>query len=62
MAKDGFKGMGSDMHVTEPPDMWERYLEPKFRDRGPRMASPLGQLGRSIQFDLNHSARLAGPR
>ena len=23
----------ADGHVLEPPDLWQRYLEPKFRDR-----------------------------
>ncbi|HXR36455.1 MAG TPA: hypothetical protein VN754_10925, partial [Candidatus Binataceae bacterium] len=27
----------SDGHVLEPADMWERYLEPKFRDRAIRI-------------------------
>jgi predicted TIM-barrel fold metal-dependent hydrolase len=26
-----------DGHVLEPPDLWERYLEPRFRDRAPRI-------------------------
>jgi len=24
-----------DGHVLEPPDLWQRYLEPKFRSRAP---------------------------
>ena len=24
-----------DGHVLEPPDLWQRYLEPAFRDRAP---------------------------
>jgi predicted TIM-barrel fold metal-dependent hydrolase len=27
-----------DSHVMEPPDLWEKYLEPKFRDRAIRIA------------------------
>jgi len=27
----------SDGHVLEPPDLWERYLEPKYRDRAIRI-------------------------
>lgn len=23
----------ADGHVIEPPDLWERYIDPKFRDR-----------------------------
>jgi uncharacterized protein len=35
MAKRGFKVMDSDMHVIEPPDLWQRYLEPAWRSRAP---------------------------
>jgi predicted TIM-barrel fold metal-dependent hydrolase len=30
MAKKGFKVFDSDMHVMEPPDLWERYIAPEF--------------------------------
>ena len=36
MAKQGFKVMDSDMHVLEPVDLWERYIDPEFKDRAPR--------------------------
>src|SRR5438445_9848246 len=36
MAKNGFKVFDSDMHVLEPVDLWERYIDPAFRDRAPR--------------------------
>ena len=36
MAKQGFKVMDSDMHIMEPPDMWERYIDPEFRSIAPR--------------------------
>jgi predicted TIM-barrel fold metal-dependent hydrolase len=36
MARDGFKVFDSDMHVLEPPDLWERYLDRRFRPRAPR--------------------------
>ena len=32
---DGYKVMDSDIHVIEPPDLWQRYLDPQFRDRAP---------------------------
>lgn len=35
MSHNGFKVMDSDMHVMEPPDLWQRYIEPRFRDRAP---------------------------
>ena len=43
MARDGtvFDGeeivFDADAHVMEPPDLWERYLEPEFRDRAIRI-------------------------
>ena len=36
MARNGMKIMDSDMHIIEPPDLWERYIDPKFRDRAPK--------------------------
>lgn len=36
MAKNGFKILDSDMHVMEPADLWERYIDEKFKARAPR--------------------------
>ena len=36
MAKNGFKVFDSDMHIMEPPDLWERYIAPEFRANAPR--------------------------
>src|SRR6266436_2844109 len=36
MAKNGFKVFDSDMHIMEPPDLWERYIDPQFRSQAPR--------------------------
>ncbi len=38
MAKQGFKVMDSDIHVREPADLWDRYIESAYRDRAPRVA------------------------
>ena len=35
MAKNGFRVMDSDMHIVEPADLWQRYIDPAFRDRAP---------------------------
>ena len=35
MAKAGFKVFDSDMHVMEPPDLWQRYIEPEFKEYAP---------------------------
>ena len=39
MAKNGFKILDSDMHIMEPPDLWEHYIDGKF-ERARRAASP----------------------
>ena len=36
MAKNGFKVFDSDMHIMEPPDLWERYIAPEFQSLAPR--------------------------
>ena len=36
MANRGFKVMDSDMHVLEPVDLWERYIDPEFKHRAPK--------------------------
>jgi len=33
MARDGLQWMDSDMHLAEPGDLWQRYIEPEFRDK-----------------------------
>jgi hypothetical protein len=35
LAYDG--AIDADGHILEPPDLWEQYLEPKFRDRALRI-------------------------
>jgi predicted TIM-barrel fold metal-dependent hydrolase len=35
MAKNGFKAMDSDLHVMEPPDLWQRYIDKAYADRAP---------------------------
>src|SRR5918996_5502921 len=36
MAKRGFRIFDSDMHIMEPPDLWERYIDCKYKARAPR--------------------------
>ena len=35
MSKNGFKVMDSDMHVQEPADLWQRYIDPAYANRAP---------------------------
>src|SRR6266487_2962466 len=41
--KDGLRFVDCDMHIMEPPDLFEKYLEPKFRSR---VSLPIGADGR----------------
>ncbi len=42
MAKQGFKVMDSDIHVTEPRDLWVKYIEPRFKDQAPQFTTANG--------------------
>ena len=30
----------SDSHILEPPDLWETYIDPKYRDRAIKVVHP----------------------
>ncbi|HSE92602.1 MAG TPA: amidohydrolase family protein [Methylomirabilota bacterium] len=51
MAKGSFKVMDSDIHVTEPRDVWSRYIEPRFKDRAPRFEPIEGSHVEGWQFE-----------
>src|SRR5499433_2302731 len=36
MPKRAFKMLDAEMHVMEPVDLWERYIDPRFKARAPR--------------------------
>jgi uncharacterized protein len=42
--KDGLRFVDCDMHIMEPPDLFEKYLDPKFRSR---VLVPVGADGRA---------------
>jgi uncharacterized protein len=49
--KNGFKVVDSDMHLIEPADLWQRYMDRKFRD-----CAPVGNnapIPRNIGVDLS---------
>ena len=56
MAKQGFKVMDSDMHVLEPVDLWERYIDPEFKDRAPR-----GLLRTPLDVTVEVEGKICGP-
>ena len=44
MGKQGFQVMDSDLHVIEPRNLWDDYLDPKFRGRIVTAADTSGQM------------------
>src|SRR5215472_13945786 len=36
MARDNFKILDSDMHLMEPIDLWDRYIDSDFKSHAPR--------------------------
>jgi hypothetical protein len=42
MAKNGYAVLDSDLHVVEPPDLWERYIDAPFKNRAPRGIGGVG--------------------
>ena len=53
MAINGFQVMDSDMHVQEPPDLWQRYMGAEFRDR-----APLGTTHYLTDLHLEHDGEI----
>ena len=39
MAKNGFKVIDAELHVMEPADLWDRYIDAEFKSRAPRRMS-----------------------
>ena len=35
MTKDGWRVADSDMHIFEPPDLWQRYIAPEWKHAAP---------------------------
>ncbi len=64
MAKNGFQMIDAEMHVMEPVDLWERYIDPEFKARAPRrlQRAPLGHPhdGRGRGHGGHAARRLAG--
>ena len=42
MSKAGFRVLDSDLHVIEPSDLYDHYLDPAYRDRTPRPTATRG--------------------
>src|SRR5437762_231532 len=70
MAHRTFKVLDSDIHIIEPPDLWQRYIDPAFKDRAPigltedegdlRLAHAGKPWGRVSGVDADRSRRRQG--
>src|SRR5688572_7239409 len=49
--KAGFKIMDSDMHLREPADLWERYIDAAWRDQAPRILSSTARSSAMVLLD-----------
>ena len=52
MSHSGFKVIDSDMHIIEPTDLWQRYIDPKFKDGAPTGVN--APMPRSIGANLSY--------
>jgi predicted TIM-barrel fold metal-dependent hydrolase len=49
--KSGFKIMDSDMHLREPADLWDKYMEAEFRDQAPKILSSTTRSSAMVLLD-----------
>ena len=53
MAKNGFKIIDAELHVMEPVDMWDRYIDTEFKHRAPRrMAERLWDIRTVVEGEV----------
>ena len=62
MARNGFKMIDAEMHVIEPVDLWERYIDPEFKARAPRRLSERRWDIRAVSVSDMNAVSLAGTR
>ena len=71
MSKDGYKIVDSDMHIMEPPDLWQRYMDSTYTVKAPtgvtsanvrdlRMTHPDGKLWGSTSRGVAGNPNTAG--
>jgi predicted TIM-barrel fold metal-dependent hydrolase len=53
MDSHGFRAIDADLHLIEPPDLWEQYIEPAFKDMAPRGSTSPEMGGRDILLYFN---------
>lgn len=62
MAKNGFNVLDSDMHIMEPPDLWQKYIAPEFKSMAPvgRTSDNVRDLGLSYPGGEPNARRTTG--
>src|ERR1043166_7574070 len=49
--KSGFKIMDSDMHLREPANLWDQYMEPEWRDQTPKILSSTARSSAMVMIE-----------
>jgi hypothetical protein len=49
--KNGFKILDSDMHLREPANLWDKYMEPEWRERAPKILSSTVRSSAMVMID-----------
>jgi predicted TIM-barrel fold metal-dependent hydrolase len=49
--KSGLKIMDSDMHLREPADLWDKYMEPEWRERAPKVLSSTARSSAMVMIE-----------
>jgi predicted TIM-barrel fold metal-dependent hydrolase len=62
MAKNGFKVMDSDMHIIEPADLWDRYIDAEFKGRVVGLTRYERDLGVALDGENLSSSMVPTPR
>ena len=62
MGNHGFSVLDSDMHIMEPPDLWQRYIAPEFKSMAPvgRTSENVRDLGLSFPGGEPNAQRTTG--
>ena len=49
--KDGFRILDSDMHLREPGNLWDKYMEPEWRERAPKILSSTARSSAMVMIE-----------
>jgi len=49
--RDGFKILDSDMHLREPANLWDKYMEPEWREQAPKILSSTARSSAMVMIE-----------